>query len=202
MLLCYLTCTIIPIIVSLHVASYLSYFKCPYTVNPWLLALTVVGTLLKKKTFTWDKDIYSRLIVFLRFNLQVTLRAFIGTHVIAGVFYSCVVNEKRRRVVSWVHEGVFRQGFSPNDVSFTGTANVEHGIGLQGELFFIGHNGRRQQSKGNWKIVLKPLEELSKKEGKKNINIMYIFRPYLKPAPPGYPQRQHTSLPHPWLWMF
>lgn len=173
-----------------------SRFIFLHTVYPWLL------TPCEKNIFTWDKDIYSSLIVFFRFSLQFTLLGFIGTHVVPGVLYSCVVNEERRRVVPRVNEGVFRQRFNPNDVSFTGTAYVEDGTGLQDELLFVGHNGGRRQAAGNCKIVWRTLEELSKNEGKKTWIFGLLLYIYLKPAPPRYPQRRHTSLPHPWLWMF
>lgn len=102
-----------------------------------------------KTIFTWDKHIYSRLIVFFRFAQQFAVLAVIDAHVVAGVLHSCVGDKKRRRVVSCVNEGVFRQGVSPNHVSFTGAAYVEHGVRLEDELFFVGHDGWRRQSGGN-----------------------------------------------------
>lgn len=104
----------------------------------------------KKKTnsiFTWNKDVYSSLVLF-HFAVHVTFSVFIGAHVIAGVFHCCVVNEERRRVVAGQNEGVFLQGLSPGDASFTRTTDVEHRVGLQDELLFVRHDCRWWQPRG------------------------------------------------------
>lgn len=90
---------------------------------------------------TWNKDIYSSLVLF-HFAVHVTFSAFIGAHVIAGVFHCCVVNEERRRVVAGQNEGVFLQGLGPGDTSFTRTTDVEHRVGLEDELLFVRHDCR------------------------------------------------------------
>lgn len=111
-----------------------------------------------KPIFTWDKHVYSRLIVLFRVVVRLTLGAFIRTHVVPGILHCRVVDEECGRVVPGVHEGVLRQGFGPNHVSFPGAADVEDGVGLQDELVVIGHDGWWRQSRGNWKMGLETLQ--------------------------------------------